>query len=168
MFSAFPLSDLELAEQARILLERPSSLDIPLVKGTYVSLSEPFIEGLAMCFFSAFKEDKWSAETVGDFMNQQFFDLLGIPKLTSESAAKKKGHDRPLIYNRDGCHRWQPELSPETDLHYGYIWQGFQDDAVALLGSEEAVRVYVEGTECIQLDSTSTKPAPYQEELFDE
>lgn len=31
LFSAFPLSDSELADQARKLLERPSSLDIPLV-----------------------------------------------------------------------------------------------------------------------------------------
>ena len=45
IFSAFPLSDPELAEQARKLLERPSSLDIPLVKGPFVSLSEAFAKG---------------------------------------------------------------------------------------------------------------------------
>jgi ATP-dependent helicase YprA (DUF1998 family) len=45
LFSAFPLSDPELAEQARTLLERPSSLDIPLVKGPFVSLSESFAKG---------------------------------------------------------------------------------------------------------------------------
>ena len=45
LFSAFPLSDPDLERQARALLERPSSLDIPLVKGPYVSLSEPFAEG---------------------------------------------------------------------------------------------------------------------------
>ncbi|MCY2926384.1 MAG: DEAD/DEAH box helicase, partial [Planctomycetota bacterium] len=45
LFSAFPLSDPELAEQAKKLLERPSSLDIPLVRGPYVSLSEAFAEG---------------------------------------------------------------------------------------------------------------------------
>jgi ATP-dependent helicase YprA (DUF1998 family) len=45
LFSAFPLSDPELAEQARKLLERPSSLDIPLVKGPFVSLSESFAKG---------------------------------------------------------------------------------------------------------------------------
>jgi hypothetical protein len=48
LFSAFPLSDPELAEQARELLERPSSLDIPLVKGPNVSLSEPLAEGHAV------------------------------------------------------------------------------------------------------------------------
>ncbi len=45
LFSAFPLSDPELAQQARQLLERPSSLDIPLVKGPFVSLSESFAKG---------------------------------------------------------------------------------------------------------------------------
>lgn len=45
LFSAFPLSDPELAKQARKLLERPSSLDIPLVKGPFISLSESFAKG---------------------------------------------------------------------------------------------------------------------------
>src|SRR3954451_11169938 len=45
IFSAFPLSDPDLAKQARKLLERPSSLDIPLVKGPFVSLSDSFAKG---------------------------------------------------------------------------------------------------------------------------
>ena len=45
LFSAFPLSDPELADQARKLLERPSSLDIPLVQGPFISLSEAFAKG---------------------------------------------------------------------------------------------------------------------------
>src|SRR5947209_3269806 len=45
LFSAFPLSDPDLAEQARKLLERSSSLDIPLVQGPFVSLSEAFAKG---------------------------------------------------------------------------------------------------------------------------
>src|ERR1700712_2904971 len=45
IFSAFPLSDPDLAKQARKLLERPSSLDIPLVKGQLVPLSEAFAKG---------------------------------------------------------------------------------------------------------------------------
>src|SRR6516165_4436012 len=48
LFSAFPLSDPELADQARKLLERPSSLDIPLVKGPFISLSESFAKGEAV------------------------------------------------------------------------------------------------------------------------
>ncbi len=45
LFSAFPLADPELAGQARKLLERPSSLDIPLVQGPFLSLSEAFAKG---------------------------------------------------------------------------------------------------------------------------
>lgn len=48
LFSAFPLSDPELAEQARRLLERPNSLDIPLVNGPFISLSEAFAHGDAV------------------------------------------------------------------------------------------------------------------------
>ncbi len=45
IFSAFPLADPELAQQVKDQLTRPSSLDIPLVKGPYVSLSEAYCEG---------------------------------------------------------------------------------------------------------------------------
>ncbi|MEI8197267.1 MAG: DEAD/DEAH box helicase, partial [Phycisphaerae bacterium] len=45
IFSAFPLSDPDLAGQAKRLLSRSSSLDIPLVKGPFVSLSEAFAKG---------------------------------------------------------------------------------------------------------------------------
>lgn len=106
---------------------------------------EQRLTGLASRAFRALKEGQWSAETVGDLTNDQFFELLGIPELTSEFAAKKKGYDRPLIYNRDGCHRWQPELFPKDDPRHGYTWQDCHNDAVALLGSEEAVRQYLDG-----------------------
>jgi hypothetical protein len=45
IFSEFPLSDPQMESQAKELLQRPSSLDIPLVKGPYVSLSEAFAKG---------------------------------------------------------------------------------------------------------------------------
>jgi ATP-dependent helicase YprA (DUF1998 family) len=45
LFSAFPLSDPALAEQAKRMLTRPSALDIPLVRGPFVSLSEAFAQG---------------------------------------------------------------------------------------------------------------------------
>ena len=45
LFSAFPLADPDLAAQARRLIRRPSSLDTPLVKGPFISLSEPFAQG---------------------------------------------------------------------------------------------------------------------------
>jgi ATP-dependent helicase YprA (DUF1998 family) len=45
IFSEFPLSDPQMESQAKELLQRSSSLDIPLVKGPYVSLSEAFAKG---------------------------------------------------------------------------------------------------------------------------
>jgi hypothetical protein len=45
LFSAFPLSDPDLRDQFRRLLDRPSSLDTPLVQGPFVSLSEAFAKG---------------------------------------------------------------------------------------------------------------------------
>lgn len=45
LFSAFPLSDPDLKGQFQRLLERPSSLDMPLVQGPFVSLSEAFAKG---------------------------------------------------------------------------------------------------------------------------
>jgi ATP-dependent helicase YprA (DUF1998 family) len=45
IFSEFPLSDPQMESQAKELLKRSSSLDIPLVKGPYVSLSEAFSKG---------------------------------------------------------------------------------------------------------------------------
>ena len=106
---------------------------------------EQRLTGLAARAFRTLKEVKWSAETVGDLTNDYFFELLGIPELTSESAAKKKGYDRPLIYNRDGCHRWQPELFAEDDPRHGYTWADCHRDAVAILGSVKAVDDYVMG-----------------------
>ena len=45
LFSAFPLTDPDLAKQARKNLKGKSSLDIPLVQGPFVSLSEAFAKG---------------------------------------------------------------------------------------------------------------------------
>ncbi len=45
IFSAFPLSDPDLAKQAHDNLKGHTSLDIPLVKGPFVSLSESFAKG---------------------------------------------------------------------------------------------------------------------------
>ena len=45
IFSEFPLSDPQMESQAKELLQRSSSLDIPLVKGPFVSLSEAFAKG---------------------------------------------------------------------------------------------------------------------------
>ncbi|OHB85070.1 MAG: hypothetical protein A2V98_24090 [Planctomycetes bacterium RBG_16_64_12] len=108
----------------------------------------PFRErltGLAAAAFRALKEGKWSAESAADLSDDEFFDLLGIPELTNTEAAKAKGLPGPLILKRDGCHVWKPENFPEDDPRHGWTWDDCRKDAVALLGSEEAVRKYVEG-----------------------
>lgn len=48
VFSAFPLSDPERADQARKKLKGRSSLDLPLVRGPFVSLSEAFAQAEAV------------------------------------------------------------------------------------------------------------------------
>jgi hypothetical protein len=60
----------------------------------------PFRErltGLAAAAFRALKAGNWSAETAGQLTNDQFFDLLGIPELTSTW----KSHSAP-------ANRWPP------------------------------------------------------------
>ena len=104
---------------------------------------EERLTGLAANAFRKLKEGKWQAETVGNLSNDEFFDLLGIPELTNLKAAKKKGHDRPLIEKRKGCHSWKPEDFPEDDPRHGWTWEDCYNDAVALLGSEEAVVDYL-------------------------
>jgi hypothetical protein len=100
---------------------------------------------LAAAAFRALKEGKWSAETAADLSNDEFFDILRIPEMTSAEAAKAKGESGPLILKRDGCHVWKPENFPENDPRYGWTWDDCWNDAVAVLGSEEAVRYYIEG-----------------------
>ena len=117
-------------------------------KGFYrVDRQLPFRErltGLAAAAFRALKEGKWSAETAASLTNDEFFDLLGIPELTNARAAHAKGLPGPLIEKRDGCHVWKPESFAEDDPRHGWTWDDCWKDAVALLGSEDAVRRYVE------------------------
>ena len=117
-------------------------------KGFYrVDRQLPFQErltGLAAAAFRALKEGKWSAESAASLSNDEFFDLLGIPELTNAKAAHAKGLPGPLIEKRDGCHVWKPENFPKDDPRHGWTWNDCWKDAVALLGSEEAVRRYVE------------------------
>ena len=105
----------------------------------------PFRErltGLAAAF-RALKKGKWTAETAASLSNDEFFDLLGIPELTNSQAAHAKGLPGPLIEKRDGCHVWKPEDFPKNDPRHGWTWDDCWKDAVALLGSEDAVRVYI-------------------------
>ena len=63
-------------------------------KGFYrVDRELPFPErltGLAAAAFRALKDGKWSAESAASLSNDEFFDILGIPELTSAAAAKAK------------------------------------------------------------------------------
>jgi hypothetical protein len=83
------------------------------------------------------KEGKWSAESVARLSNDEFFAMIGIPEMTT-------GPD-PLIRKRDGCHRWKPEEFGPDDPRHGWTWDDCWKDAVALLGSEDAVREYIKG-----------------------
>ena len=98
--------------------------------------------------------------------NNEIIDILGIPKLISKSEAKKLGHNHPLIYNRDGCHRWQPELFPEDDPRHDYTWQDCHNDDVALLGSEEAVEKYVQAEETGEVQNHNVLKQKEHEELL--
>jgi hypothetical protein len=100
----------------------------------------PFRErltGLAAAAFRALKEGKWSAESAAKLTNDEFFEIIGIPEMTTGM--------EPLIRKREGCHRWKPEEFGKDDPRYGWTWEHCWKDAVGLLGSEDAVRKYVEG-----------------------
>jgi len=126
-------------------------------KGFYrVDRKLPFRErltGLAAAAFRALKEGKWTAEGLRgltppgspNLSNDEFFEIIGIPELTSPAAAKAKNLPDPLILKRDGCHKWEPENFLPTDPRHGWTWDHCWQDAVALLGSEQAVRDYMEG-----------------------
>ncbi len=103
------------------------------------------LTGLGAAAFRALKEGKWSAESAASLSNDEFFEILGIPELTNADAAKAEGLTGPLILKRDGCHVWKPENYPEDDRRHGWTWDDCWQDAVALLGSEDAVRKYIEG-----------------------
>jgi hypothetical protein len=137
-------------------------------KGFYrVDRNLPFRErltGLAAAAFRALKEGKWSAGGLRgltppgspELSNDEFFEIIGIPEMTT-------GPD-PLIKNRDGCHRWKPEEFGKDDPRHGWTWDHCWQDAVALLGSEQAVRDYIEGKH----EKEKEKPAEVdgQKDLF--
>lgn len=133
-------------------------------KGFYrVDRQLPFRErltGLAAAAFRALKDGKWSAESAASLSNDQFFEMLGIPELTNAKAAAAKGLPGPLILKRDGCHVRKPEDFPADDPRHGWPWDHCWQDAVALLGSEDAVRRYIAG------ETESRAPAAADDELF--
>jgi hypothetical protein len=110
-------------------------------KGFYrVDRQLPFRErltGLAAAAFWALKAGKWSAASAAALSNDEFFAAIGIPEMTAGP--------EPLIRKRDGCHRWTPEEFGPDDPRHGWTWDDCYNDAVTLLGSEDAVRKYVAG-----------------------
>jgi hypothetical protein len=122
-------------------------------KGFYrVDRQFPFRErltGLAAAAFRALKKGQWSAESAAKLNNGEFFEIIGIPEMTT-------GPD-PLIRKRDGCHRWKPEEFGKDDPRHGWTWEHCWQDAVALLGSEQAVRKYVEGKQKQATEETDDK-----------
>ena len=123
-------------------------------KGFYrVDRKLPFRErltGLAAAAFRALKADQWSAEAAGTLSNDEFFAVIGIPEMTTG--------DDPLIRKRDGCHGWAPEEFGPDDPRHGWTWADCHKDAVALLGSEDAVTKYVEGKSTKKDDPKPTGP----------
>jgi hypothetical protein len=118
-------------------------------KGFYrVDREVPFRErltGLSAAAFRALKDGKWSAESAANLLNDDFYEVIGVPEMTSEAAAKALGLPEPLIHKRKGCHKWEPEKFTKNDPRHGWTWDDCQKDAIALLGSEEAVKAYIEG-----------------------
>ena len=117
------------------------------------------LTGLAAAAFRALKEGQWSADSAASLSNDAFFALLGIPELTSAPAAQAKGLSHPLIQNRPGCHRWEPEHFAADDPRHGWTWEHCHADAAALLGSEQAVAEYVAGKQ----EQTGAKTAEEEE-----
>jgi len=123
---------------------------------------EERLTGLSARGFRALKEGKWSAETVGQLSNDEFFDLLGIPELTNAEAAQGKGLSGPLILKREGCHSWQPEHLPNDDPRYGWTWDDCRNDAITLLGSEEALEEYIAESATSHVDETDETDEPFR------
>jgi hypothetical protein len=135
-------------------------------KGFYrVDRDFPFRErltGLAAAAFRTLKEGRWTAETGAALSNDEFFDLLGIPELTNADAAHAKGLPGPMILKRDGCHEWRPENFTKDDPRHGWTWEDCHNDAVSLLGSEEAVELYLKDKPAESQAEESTSTAPTQ------
>src|SRR5262249_34358564 len=87
--------------------------------------------------FRALKEGEWCAESVARLTHDEFFEIINAPEMTM-------GPD-PLIRKRDGCHRWMPEEFGSDDPRHGWTWEHCWQDAVTLLGGDEAVEDFIAG-----------------------
>ena len=105
--SAFPLADPALKAQARKLLDRPSSLDMPLVRGPYVTLSEAFARG----------ESVREMADRGD-IHRMMPGLMGHPRLWKHQQqvfeAVRRG-DHVLVSTGTGSGKTEAFLYPIVD-----------------------------------------------------
>ncbi len=125
LFSAFPLSDPELARQARKLLERPSSLDIPLVKGPFVSLSESFAKGEPI--------QKLASE---GRLHQVMPGLIGYPKMylhQQQVLDAVKAGQHVLVATGTGSGKTESFLYPIIDNLLRQRDQGTNTELTAIL-----------------------------------
>ena len=128
LFSAFPLSDPELADQARRLLERPSSLDIPLVQGPFVSLSEAFAKGEAITSLAS-----------KGILHHVMPGLIGYPTMWKHQqqvfeAVKKGNH--VLVATGTGSGKTEAFLYPIVDDLLRQRDQGIRSDGDSHLPDE--------------------------------
>ena len=125
LFSAFPLSDPELAKQARKLLERPSSLDIPLVQGPFVSLSEAFAKGRPI-------QDMADAGILHAVMP----GLIGYPTMylhQEQVFEAVKAGQHVLVSTGTGSGKTESFLYPITDDLLHQRDQGIREGVTAIL-----------------------------------
>jgi hypothetical protein len=104
---------------------------------------EERLTALSAIAFRKLNDGKWSATTAAELSDDDFFEMLGLPEITNELAATAKGLSGPLIQKRGGCHSWHPEKFAHDDPRYGWTWEHCREDAIALLGSEQAVDDYI-------------------------
>jgi hypothetical protein len=127
------------------------------------------LTGLAATAFRALKDGRWSAESAASLSNDEFFEILGIPELTSVQAAHALGLPGPLIAKRSGCHSWRPESYPPDDPRHGWTWEDCEEDATNLLG-KEALKGLLESTStsvAVHNEASDSDPPPLQRSLFE-
>ncbi len=125
IFSAFPLADPDLERRAKELFRAQTSLDIPLVQGPYVSLSEPFAEGSSV-------QELAERGVLHHIMPQ----LIGYPRMYKHQqevfeAARRNGNI--LISTGTGSGKTEAFLYPIVDELLRERDQGITDGLKAIL-----------------------------------
>jgi len=125
LFSAFPLSDPDLRDQFRKLLDRPSSLDIPLVNGPFVSLSEAFSKG-----------DPVQHLADGGLLHHAMPGLIGYPSMylhQQKVLEAVKGGRHILVATGTGSGKTESFLYPIVDDLLRQRDKGIREGLTAIL-----------------------------------